>query len=95
MFDDQPLRDWLHDHARTILDRYAGMDGTPFPSLAAASDGVEADLVQLGIEWLNRSGLERENGWDVDASNEAVAQVLDVTQSVTQEAIARRWPDRR
>ncbi len=95
LFDDGPLRDWLNDHVRTILDRYEDMEGRPFPSLAVVGDAVEADLVQLGVEWLERSGLERENGWDVDAGNEAVAQVLDVAQAVTREATARRWPDRR
>ena len=42
MFDDAPLRDWLHDHVRTITDRHEDMDGTPLPSLAAAGDAVEA-----------------------------------------------------
>ncbi|MGB3764255.1 MAG: hypothetical protein WA966_13660 [Ornithinimicrobium sp.] len=69
-------------HVRTIRDRHADMDVRPFPSLAVVGDAVEADLVQLGTEWLEQSGLERENGWDVDAGNEAVAQVPDVARAV-------------
>lgn len=86
---------WRHDHGRTILDRHTDLEGRPFPSLAVASDAVEVDLVQLGIEWLERSGLERKNGWGVDESKEAVAQVLDVARAVTRETIAKRWPDLR
>jgi len=95
MFDEEPLHEWLHGQARTILDRYAVSDGAPARLLAVEEDSVELDLIELGMEWLDRSGLERENGWDVDESNEAVAQVLDVAQAVTRETIARRWPDPR
>lgn len=71
MFDDGPLRDWLHDDVRAVLDQHGDMDGTPFPSLAGASDAVEPSLSQLGIDWLYSSGLERKNRWGADESNRA------------------------
>lgn len=95
MFDDAPLRDWLHDHVRTITDRHEDMDGAPFPSLAAATDAVEAGLVQLGIDWLQRSGLARKHGWGVDEGNRAMAQVVDVARTVAAEATKSRWLGRR
>lgn len=91
MFDDGPLREWLDDHVRTILDRHEDMDGTPLPSLSAASQAVDRDLTHLGIDWLTRSGLERKNGWSADDTNRAVTHVMDVAQAVTRQAVARRW----
>ncbi|MDE0777135.1 MAG: hypothetical protein OSB43_12755 [Nocardioides sp.] len=95
MFDDAPLHDWFHDHVRTITDRHEDMDGSPFPSLAAAGDAVEADLTQLGIDWLYRAGLARKNGWGSDEGHRAVAQVVDVARAVAAEATERRWLGRR
>lgn len=92
MFDDGPLRDWLHDHERAILDQHEDMDGMPFPSLAHASDAVERILTQLGIDWLYSSGLERKTRWGGDESNRVVTQVVGVAEGVTQEAVPRRWP---
>ncbi|MGD9961953.1 hypothetical protein [Nocardioides sp.] len=94
MFDDGPLRDWLHDNVRAVLDQHEDMDGTPVPSLAVASEAVERSLTQLGIDWLYSSGLERKNRWGADESNRAVSQVVGVAEAVTQEAVARRWPAR-